>query len=85
MLKSALATVGMVKPSPSRGQKKKCREMRRNKKLNRRDAVKERKVIRDAKRSGEQEIQRQDGKRGDENETEGMPGVYENRRRKGNR
>jgi hypothetical protein len=66
----------MVKPSPSRGQKEKCREMRRNKKQNRRDAVRERKVIRDSKRSGVQEIQRQDGKRGDENETEGMSRVY---------
>jgi len=64
--KSAPAAVAMLKPSLSRGQKEKCRETSRNKKQNRRDAIKDRNVIRDAKRSGEQEIQRQDGNRGDE-------------------
>jgi len=50
VLKSALATVGMVKPNPSRGQKEKCREMRRDEKQNRRGAIRERKVMREAKR-----------------------------------
>ena len=76
MLKSALEeAVGMIKPSSrcgeshTRREKGKGKEMRRNKKQIRRGAIKERNVIRDAKRSREQEIQRQEGKRGGENET----------------
>jgi hypothetical protein len=49
VLKSALAAIGMVKSTPSHGQKKKDREMRRNKRQSSRGAIRERKVIRGAK------------------------------------
>jgi len=61
VLKSALAAIGMVKRNPSRGQKKKNREMRRNKRQSRRGSIRERKAIRGAKINREQEVQRQDG------------------------
>jgi hypothetical protein len=51
----------MVKLSPSRGEKKKEREMRRNKRQSSRGAKRERKVIRGAKSKRGQEVQRQDG------------------------